>query len=63
MYLWPIIGCRYKKRFIAALPESRKGHADFGRPVFMAVAFFLCAKKNKVCVMVKQIPVERGKKG
>lgn len=38
----------YKLRFIAALPESRKGNADFGRPVFTAVAFYLCAKKNKL---------------
>eukprot|EP00250_Pteridium_aquilinum_P006574 c16464_g1_i1 orf=183-1058(+) len=40
----------YKQRFIAALPASRKGNADFSRPVFTAVAFYLCAKKNKLKV-------------
>ncbi|KAH7277371.1 hypothetical protein KP509_39G047700 [Ceratopteris richardii] len=40
----------FKERFIAALPASRKGNADFSRPVFTAVAFYLCAKKNKLKV-------------
>lgn len=40
----------YKQRFVAALPASRKGNADFNRPVFTAVAFYLCAKKNKLKV-------------
>lgn len=40
----------YKQRFVAALPVSRKGNADFSRPVFTAVAFYLCAKKNKLKV-------------
>eukprot|EP00249_Psilotum_nudum_P000072 c1025_g1_i2 orf=466-1299(-) len=38
----------FKQRFIAALPESRRGNADFGRPVFTAVAFYLCSKKHKL---------------
>ena len=40
--------CRYKERFVAALPESRRSSADFSRPVFTAVAFYLCARRNKV---------------
>ncbi|MCO5604395.1 hypothetical protein L7F22_058560 [Adiantum nelumboides] len=40
----------FKQRFVAALPASRKGNADFSRPVFTAVAFYLCAKKNKLKV-------------
>ena len=38
----------YKDRFVASLPESDKASADFGRPVFLAVAFYLVARKNKV---------------
>ncbi|KAI5061835.1 hypothetical protein GOP47_0022374 [Adiantum capillus-veneris] len=40
----------FKQRFVAALPASRKGNADFSRPVFTAVAFYLCAKKHKLKV-------------
>ncbi|KAI4294971.1 hypothetical protein MLD38_040747 [Melastoma candidum] len=40
----------YKKRFLASLPSSRKSAADFARPVFVAVAFYLCAKKHKLKV-------------
>ncbi|KAI5679047.1 hypothetical protein M9H77_09997 [Catharanthus roseus] len=40
----------YKDRFIASLPPSRKSSADFTRPVFTAVAFFLCAKRHKLKV-------------
>lgn len=39
---------RYKERFLASLPASRRANADFARPVFTAVAFYLCAKKHKV---------------
>lgn len=42
------IGVSFKDRFTAALPASRKTSADFTRPVFTAVAFYLCAKKHKV---------------
>ncbi|KAF5739244.1 origin of replication complex subunit 6 [Tripterygium wilfordii] len=38
----------YKDRFLASLPASRKASADFTRPVFTAVAFYLCAKKHKL---------------
>lgn len=38
----------YKERFRASLPAYRQGSADFDRPVFTAVAFYLCAKKNKL---------------
>ncbi|GJN33186.1 hypothetical protein PR202_gb21756 [Eleusine coracana subsp. coracana] len=38
----------YKERFLAALPPSRRTSTDFGRPVFTAAAFYLCAKKHKV---------------
>ncbi|KAH7280172.1 hypothetical protein KP509_37G054400 [Ceratopteris richardii] len=40
----------YKQRFLAGLPESRKSYADFSRGVFVAVAFYFCAKRNKVKV-------------
>ncbi|XP_021741000.1 origin of replication complex subunit 6-like [Chenopodium quinoa] len=38
----------YKARFFASLPASRRSSTDFSRPVFMAVAFYLCAKKHKL---------------
>lgn len=38
----------YKDRFFASLPASRRSSTDFSRPVFMAVAFYLCAKKHKL---------------
>ncbi|CAM8919300.1 unnamed protein product [Rhodiola kirilowii] len=41
---------QYKNRFMASLPASRKECADFTRPVFTAVAFYLCAKKQKLKV-------------
>ncbi|XP_050130556.1 origin of replication complex subunit 6-like isoform X6 [Malus sylvestris] len=34
----------YKTRFLASLPASRRASADFTRPVFIAVAFYVCAK-------------------
>ncbi|RWR94979.1 origin of replication complex subunit 6 [Cinnamomum micranthum f. kanehirae] len=37
----------YKDRYLAALPVSRRAVADFNRPVFTAVAFYLCVKKKK----------------
>ncbi|MED6147134.1 Origin of replication complex subunit 6 [Stylosanthes scabra] len=40
----------YKDRFTASLPVSRRASADFTRPVFTAVAFYLCAKKHKLKV-------------
>ncbi|KAF6160027.1 hypothetical protein GIB67_033111 [Kingdonia uniflora] len=38
----------FKERFLAALPVSRRASADFSRPVFTAVAFYLCAKRHKL---------------
>jgi origin recognition complex subunit 6 len=38
----------YKDRFVEKLPDSDKSSADFSRPVFLAVAFTLVARKNKV---------------
>ncbi|KAL5759537.1 hypothetical protein ACOSQ2_018375 [Xanthoceras sorbifolium] len=38
----------YKDRFLASLPASRRASADFSRPIFTAVAFYLCAKKHKL---------------
>ncbi|KAF8390216.1 hypothetical protein HHK36_024739 [Tetracentron sinense] len=38
----------YKDRFLASLPASRRASADFTRPVFTAVAFYLCAKRHKL---------------
>ncbi|XP_050236074.1 origin of replication complex subunit 6 [Mercurialis annua] len=38
----------YKQRFVASLPASRRATADFTRPIFTAVAFYLCAKKHKL---------------
>ncbi|CAI9096619.1 OLC1v1032810C1 [Oldenlandia corymbosa var. corymbosa] len=40
----------YKERFLSSLPPSRRGTADFTRPVFTAVAFYLSAKKHKLKV-------------
>ncbi|KAL0374061.1 UNVERIFIED_CONTAM: Origin of replication complex subunit [Sesamum radiatum] len=40
----------FKERFLASLPPSRKGSTDFSRPVFTAVVFYLCAKKQKLKV-------------
>ncbi|KAL3675282.1 hypothetical protein R1sor_025230 [Riccia sorocarpa] len=40
----------YQSRFVAALPEARRASADFNRPIFTAVAFFLCARKNRLKV-------------
>ncbi|XP_054776032.1 origin of replication complex subunit 6 isoform X2 [Prosopis cineraria] len=40
----------YKERFLSSLPASRRASADFTRPVFTAVAFYLCAKKHKLKV-------------
>ncbi|XP_016202813.1 origin of replication complex subunit 6 [Arachis ipaensis] len=40
----------YKDRFTASLPASRRASADFTRPVFTAVAFYLCAKKHMLKV-------------
>ncbi|KAG2646982.1 hypothetical protein PVAP13_2KG540900 [Panicum virgatum] len=40
----------YKERFLAALPLSRRASTDFGRPVFTAAAFYLCAKRHKLKV-------------
>lgn len=48
-----MLNCSYKDRFLAALPVSRRAGADFNRPVFTAVAFYLCAKRHKVlCLKV-----------
>lgn len=43
-----VLPSRYKERFLASLPASRRANADFTRPVFTAAAFYLCAKKQKV---------------
>ncbi|XP_029127415.1 origin of replication complex subunit 6 isoform X2 [Cajanus cajan] len=40
----------YKDRFVSSLPVSRRASAVFTRPVFTAVAFYLCAKKHKLKV-------------
>ncbi|KAK4784202.1 hypothetical protein SAY86_018570 [Trapa natans] len=40
----------YKERFVTSLPVSRRATADFTRPVFTAVAFYLSAKKHKLKV-------------
>ncbi|GMN41837.1 hypothetical protein TIFTF001_011053 [Ficus carica] len=40
----------YKERFLASLPASRHATADFARPIFTAVAFYLCGKKHKLKV-------------
>ncbi|XP_044494387.1 origin of replication complex subunit 6-like [Mangifera indica] len=40
----------YKERFLSSLPASRRESADFTRPVFTAVAFYLCARKQKLKV-------------
>lgn len=42
----------FKDRFLSSLPASRRASADFTRPIFTAVAFYLCAKKHKVSLNV-----------
>ncbi|KAI3966862.1 hypothetical protein MKW92_017318 [Papaver armeniacum] len=49
---------KYKERFLASLPASRRADADFTRPVFTAVAFYLCSKRHKLKVdKVKMIDI------
>ncbi|XP_059648853.1 origin of replication complex subunit 6 isoform X2 [Cornus florida] len=45
----------YKDRFLMSLPASRRSSADFTRPVFTAVAFYLCAKRHKVSTSMKDL--------
>ncbi|WOL11711.1 origin of replication complex subunit 6 [Canna indica] len=40
----------YNDRFLTALPLSRRESTDFNRPVFTAVAFYLCAKRHRLKV-------------
>lgn len=40
----------YKERFVRSLPPAQQGHVDFARPAFLAAAFYLVARKNKVAV-------------
>ncbi|GAX86558.1 hypothetical protein CEUSTIGMA_g13965.t1 [Chlamydomonas eustigma] len=40
----------YKDRFVEKLQEADRSAADFSRPVFLAVAFSLVARKNKIKV-------------
>ncbi|KAF7809135.1 Origin of replication complex subunit 6 [Senna tora] len=40
----------FKDRYLSSLPASRRASADLTRPVFTAVAFYLCAKKHKLKV-------------
>ena len=40
----------YKERFVKSLPPAQQAHVDFGRPVFLAAAFYLVARKHKVQV-------------
>ncbi|XP_065861420.1 origin of replication complex subunit 6 [Euphorbia lathyris] len=48
----------YKQRFIASLGASRRASADLSRPVFTAVAFYLCSKRHKLKIdKVKLIEV------
>ncbi|KAL4423114.1 hypothetical protein ABPG77_004797 [Micractinium sp. CCAP 211/92] len=40
----------YKERFVRSLPPAQQARVDFGRPVFLAAAFYLVARKHKVQV-------------
>lgn len=40
----------YKERFVKSLPPAQQGRVDFGRPVFLAAAFYLITRKHKVQV-------------
>lgn len=47
---------QYKERFVAQLAsEAEKAKADFSRPTFLAVAFSLVARKNKIKVDQKAL--------
>ena len=39
---------QYKARFLDTLPREQQLAADFSRPAFLAAAFYLTARKNKV---------------
>ncbi|GFR47018.1 hypothetical protein Agub_g8702 [Astrephomene gubernaculifera] len=40
----------YKTRFLESLPQADRGRADLSRPVFLAAAFLLVARKHKATV-------------
>lgn len=40
----------FKERYVRSLPEVQRAHVDFGRAVFLAAAFYMVARKNKVQV-------------
>ena len=46
----------YRNRFLASLLASGRAIAVFTRPVFIAVAFYLCAKKHKVGTSMNNDP-------
>lgn len=39
-----------QERYVRSLPPAQQAHVDFGRAVFLAAAFYLVARKNKVAV-------------
>ncbi|KAL5099507.1 hypothetical protein RYX36_003834 [Vicia faba] len=45
----------YKDRFLASLLAARRASADFTRLMFMVVAFYLSAKKQKVSTSMKDL--------
>mmetsp|Transcript_32012 Transcript_32012/g.38754 ORF Transcript_32012/g.38754 Transcript_32012/m.38754 type:complete len:295 (+) Transcript_32012:361-1245(+) len=50
----------YRERFVASLPEERRAHADFRRPVFLACALYLTARKHKLKVERAKITAAMG---
>lgn len=50
----------YKERFIAQLQEKDRAHVGFSRPVFLAAAFVLVAKKNRIRVARPKILTSLG---
>jgi hypothetical protein len=46
---------RYKEKFLSGLPPQQRSHADFSRPVFTVVSFFLAAKQSKSSVDKKAL--------
>jgi hypothetical protein len=53
--LLPILIRRYKKVFVAALPESRRAGVNFDCPSYPCAAFALCAEHLKVPINKKEL--------
>lgn len=53
----------YKERFVHSLPAAQQRQCDFGRPVFLAAAFYLVARRNKVAVRQARLVLKGAARG